>query len=433
MPSSFMSHVGDAPSDLVDAWGARYRKTRLASETICAPLHAEDYVVQSMPDVSPPKWHLAHASWFFETFLLIPFLNGYQPFDPAYDRLFNSYYETHGQPFPRPRRGVISRPTVAEIYRYRAHVDQAMERLLQAPPAEHVDAIRERVELGLHHEQQHQELLLMDIKHILAQNPLNPAYRGDLAPPPAVEAAPLAWHAYPAGVQEIGVAETDTGFSFDNERPRHRRFLEAFELAARPVTNGEFLAFIEDGGYHRPDHWLADGWQQANEAGWQAPLYWCREGGVWHHMTLGGLRPVDLEAPVCHVSFFEADAYARWAGARLPDEAEWEVAARDVASTGNLAEADRLQPVAAAAPEEGPGQLFGDVWEWTGSAYRPYPGFRTAPGSLGEYNGKFMSGQMVLRGGACVTPHAHVRASYRNFFPPPARWAFTGFRLARDA
>ncbi|MBZ9560374.1 MULTISPECIES: ergothioneine biosynthesis protein EgtB [unclassified Modicisalibacter] len=434
MPSTARRLDGDTLENRhLKEWLRRYQRVRAASEAICAPLATEDHVVQSMPDVSPPKWHLAHVSWFFEAFLLTPFLAGYRTLDPAYDFLFNSYYETHGTPFPRPRRGLISRPTVADVYRYRAHVDQAMGELLEAPPAEHLAEIRRRVELGLHHEQQHQELLLMDIKHILAQNPLDPVYRDDLATAPSVDPGPVEWLGYPAGLHHIGHAPHEDGFAFDNETPRHRRFLEAFELASRPVTNGEFLAFIEDGGYRRPDHWLADGWQQVNDAGWQAPLYWRKQDGAWWHMTLGGLRALDPAAPVCHVSFFEADAYARWAGARLPDEAEWEIAARDAALAGNFVEQDHLQPMAAAPTPHRPGQLFGDVWEWTGSAYRPYPGFRSLPGSLGEYNGKFMSGQMVLRGGCCATPQAHQRVTYRNFFAPHARWAFSGVRLAREA
>ncbi|WP_111412459.1 ergothioneine biosynthesis protein EgtB [Billgrantia lactosivorans] len=413
-------------------WLRRYQRVREASERLCAPLCTEDHVIQSMDDVSPPKWHLAHVTWFFEAFILAPFHARYRTLDPAYDFLFNSYYETHGVPFPRPRRGTLSRPTVADVYRFRAHVDAAMAELLESPPPEHAGEIFRRLELGLHHEQQHQELLLMDIKHILAQNPLCPAYRDDLVPPLAQAPGGLAWLEHAAGVRRVG-HDPATGFAYDNEGPPHRQFLEAFQLANRPVTNGEFLAFIEDGGYTRPELWLSDGWQQVGQADWRAPLYWVKRDDGWHHFTLGGLRPVDKNAPVVHVSFFEADAYARWAGARLPSEAEWEVAARDAAIAGNFVERDHLQPVAVPAPGGVASQLFGDVWEWTGSAYRPYPGFRTLPGTLGEYNGKFMSGQMVLRGGCCATPADHVRPTYRNFFPPHARWAFSGFRLAREA
>ncbi|WP_299259592.1 ergothioneine biosynthesis protein EgtB [uncultured Kushneria sp.] len=416
-------------------WLRAYQRIRAATEAICAPLHKEDYMVQSMPDVSPPKWHIAHVSWFFEAFILKPFLPAYQTLDPAYDHLFNSYYVTHGTPFPRPERGMISRPTVDDVYRYRAHVDRAMEALLSDPPQEHLQEILRRLELGLPHEQQHQELLLMDIKHILAQNPLCPAYRNDLALTPAHDVAALGWHVYPAGVRYIGHDETKEGFAYDNEMGRHRQFVEAFQIADRPVTNGEFLAFMQAGGYDKPDYWLSDGWATVKAEGWKAPLYWIERDGVWHHYTLGGLVPVDSSAPVCHVSFYEADAYAQWAGARLPTEAEWETVARDVPMQGNFIEQDHLQPVAAAsaASVDVPRQMFGDVWEWTGSAYRPYPGFKKLPGSLGEYNGKFMSGQMVLRGGCCATPQDHIRATYRNFFPPHARWAFSGFRLAREA
>ncbi len=414
-------------------WMRRYQRIRQASETLCAPLCTEDFVIQSMDDVSPPKWHLAHVTWFFEAFVLSPFLPRYRPLDPAYDFLFNSYYETHGVPFPRPCRGTLSRPVVADIYRFRAHVDAAMAELLASPPAEHVAEIVRRVELGLHHEQQHQELLLMDIKHILAQNPLCPAYRDDLAAPVVRTPAESDWLEYAAGIRVIGHDMASEGFAYDNESSRHRQFLEAFQLAKYPVTNGEYLAFMEEGGYERPELWLSDGWQQVGREGWNAPLYWVKRGDGWYHFTLGGLRPVDPHAPVAHVSFFEADAYARWAGARLPSEAEWETAARGMVMTGNFVEADFLQPTAAAGTGDGPVQLFGDVWEWSGSAYRPYPGFRPLPGTLGEYNGKFMSGQMVLRGGCCATPAGHIRPTYRNFFPPHARWAFSGLRLAREA
>lgn len=409
----------------------RFQRIRAASEAICAPLQTEDYVIQSMPDVSPPKWHLAHVSWFFEAFLLKPFLPGYRELNPAYDHLFNSYYETHGKPFPRASRGLLSRPGVAEVYQYRRHVDAAMGELLSRPPAEHGAEIARRLELGLQHEQQHQELLLMDILHILAQNPLQPAYRADLRPTAGRPLSELHWQAYAGGVEEIGHA--GAGFAFDCEIPRHREYLEAFRLASRPVSCAEYLAFIADGGYARPELWLADGWSLVRQAGWHAPLYWQRaEEGHWLEMTLGGLRPLDLHAPVCHVSFFEADAFARWAGARLPSEAEWEIAARNLPAEGNFLESDHLHPIAARTGD-GMAQLYGDVWEWTASAFRPYPGFRPLPGSLGEYNGKFMSGQMVLRGGCCATPQEHIRATYRNFFYPAMRWQFAGLRLAKEA
>lgn len=407
----------------------RFRQVRAASEAICAPLQIEDYIIQSMPDVSPPKWHLAHVSWFFEAFLLKPYLAGYKPLDAAYDHLFNSYYETHGTPFPRAQRGLISRPDVNDVYRFRHHVDQALGELLANPPQQHATEILRRVELGLEHEQQHQELLLMDIKHILAQNPLHPVYRNDLKPAPRPQNDRLRWHDFGGGVRHIG--HDDSGFAFDCETPRHRQFIEDFQLADRLVSNREYLSFIADGGYARSELWLSDGWAHIRQHGWNAPLYWHRDDGAWYEMTLGGLRPLDMEAPVCHISFYEADAYARWACARLPTEAEWEVAASDLPRQGNFLENDHLQPVAA-APGEGPAQLFGDVWEWTASAYRPYPGFRPLEGSLGEYNGKFMSGQMVLRGGCCATPLAHIRATYRNFFQPAMRWQFAGLRLARE-
>ncbi len=425
------ARAAESPNLDLQHLSARYRAVRAQSERLCAPLEVEDYGVQSMADVSPPKWHLAHVSWFFEAFLLRPYLADYRVLDERYDHLFNSYYQTHGRPFARPRRGLLSRPTVAEVYRYRAHVDQAMAQLLEQPPGEWREEIARRLELGLQHEQQHQELLLMDIKHILAQNPLLPAYRSDLAGAAESHDPPLRWHAYPAGIRPMGHA--GEGFAFDCERPRHRVFVEAFELASRPVSNGEYAEFIAAGGYGRSDWWLADGWDRLQQAAWQAPLYWQQDAGQWLEMTLGGLRPLDLKAPVCHLSYYEADAFAAWAGARLPSEAEWEVAAEEQPAAGNFVEQERLQPMAAAAAGTGPAQLFGDVWEWTGSAFRPYPGFRPLAGSLGEYNGKFMSGQMVLRGGCCVTPQAHVRSTYRNFFYPGMRWQFAGLRLAREA
>jgi len=423
------SHQQSA-SDNFDQLLHRYRQVRALSENLCAPLQIEDYVIQSMPEVSPPKWHLAHVSWFFETFLLKAYLKGYRTPDSRYDYLFNSYYETHGTPFPRSQRGLVSRPGVADVYRYRHHVDQAMGELLTNPPAPHAAEILRRVELGLQHEQQHQELLLMDIKHILAQNPFQPSYRDDLRPAPPVHTQRGQWHAFGGGVKNIG--HDGSGFAFDCETPQHRQFVEDFQLADRLVTNSEYLSFIADGGYARPELWLSDGWALLQQTGWHSPLYWQRQDNAWCEMTLGGLHELQLDQPVCHVSFYEADAYARWAGARLPSEAEWEVAAAEQPMRGNLLESDHLHPTAANGTQEGPAQLYGDVWEWTASAYRPYPGFRPLPGSLGEYNGKFMSGQMVLRGGCCATPQAHVRATYRNFFQPAMRWQFAGLRLARE-
>jgi ergothioneine biosynthesis protein EgtB len=405
---------------------ARYRAVRAATEALAAPLSPEDCTAQSMPDASPVKWHLGHTSWFFETFLLEAAVPGYRPPWPAYRVLFNSYYHSVGEQHYRPERGLVTRPGLAEVMAYRRHVDGQCLALLERGA---LSAAQEAVlELGLHHEQQHQELILTDVKHLLARNPLGPAYRARPAER-AGEATPLAWHAHPAGLREIGHA--GPGFAFDNEGPRHRVFVHAFALASRAVTNGEYLAFIEDRGYERPEVWLSDGFATVQREGWRAPLYWTREGGGWQRFTTAGPQPVALDEPVAHVSAYEADAYARWAGARLPTEAEWEVAAASAAVAGNLAEAERYEPARAPAGP-GPTQLFGDVWEWTSSAYAAYPGYRPPPGALGEYNGKFMANQLVLRGGSCATPASHIRASYRNFFPPHARWQWSGIRLARD-
>jgi ergothioneine biosynthesis protein EgtB len=410
-----------------DTLHAAYAAVRAHSGAICAPLAPEDYVVQSMPDVSPPKWHLAHTTWFFENFLLEPFLPGYRSFHPRYGYLFNSYYETVGPFFPRLQRGLLTRPTAEEIYRYRDHVDACMKQLIAGAPAVRWDEIAARATLGLHHEQQHQELLLTDIKHIFAVNPLRPAYRErHVEHPAAAGAMPFTWQERPAGVYEIGYE--GARFAFDNEGPRHRVYLNAFRIAGRPVTNAEYLEFMEDGGYRNPALWLSQGWQTVREHGWQAPLYWESDEGGWSTMTLAGMRPVAAGEPVCHVSYFEADAYARWAGKRLPSEAEWEIVAGDEAVNGNFSDSGRLHPAPAPATAAS-AQFFGDVWEWTQSAYSPYPGYRPAAGSLGEYNGKFMCGQYVLRGGSCATPAGHLRPTYRNFFYPADRWQFSGIRL----
>jgi ergothioneine biosynthesis protein EgtB len=408
---------------------AEYLRVRSDSETLCRPLEIDDYGIQTMPEVSPIKWHLAHTSWFFETFLLRPFLPGYREFHPLFAHLFNSYYESVGSYHPRPQRGTLSRPTVAEITLYRRHVDEHMAALLQRDAGPDRDTVLARTGLGLHHEQQHQELMLTDIKHVFASNPLRPAYR-ELSAPDSGETPALEWLEYAGGVHSIGHA--GRGFAFDNESPRHKVYVQDFRLASRPVTNGEFLEFIEAGGYTRPEYWLSDGWKAVNQHHWQAPLYWERIDGQWWHMTLGGLRRVDAQAPLCHISHYEAAAFAQWAGARLPTEAEWEIAAAPLPVAGNLRTADLLQP-ACARGTGGLQQMFGDVWEWTQSAYTAYPGYRAAPGALGEYNGKFMSSQMVLRGGSCVTPDDHIRPTYRNFFFPGDRWQFSGLRLARDS
>jgi ergothioneine biosynthesis protein EgtB len=415
------------PTSTPSALASRYRAVRSATERLCEPLTAEDCAIQSMPDASPAKWHLAHTTWFFET-LVLERVAGYGSFHPRFRVLFNSYYNSVGEQHPRDRRGMLSRPGLEEVRAYRSHVDRGVLALLERGDA--AAELASIVELGLHHEQQHQELLLTDALHMLAQNPLRPAYSEKLDPAPVSDPGPLRWRAFEAGLRWIGHAGAE--FAFDNERPRHRVFVDAFELASRPVTNGEYLAFMRDAGYARPELWLSDGWAALCRQGWRAPLYWEERDGGFSTLTAGGMRRVRPDEPVCHVSYFEADAFARWAGARLPTEAEWECAAGDRPVVGNFAETGLLHP-APTPPGEAPGALFGDVWEWTSSAYAPYPGFRPLAGALAEYNGKFMSGQMVLRGGSCVTPGSHVRASYRNFFHPDARWQFSGVRLARDA
>ena len=404
----------------------RYPEIRRASVALAEPLSAEDCAAQSMPDASPVKWHLAHTSWFFETFVLEKAAPGYAPFDASYRFLFNSYYNSVGEQYTRAERGLLTRPGLETVLAYREHVDRQMRACLESGLGEALAGV---CELGLQHEQQHQELILADLKHLLSKNPRFPAYR----PTPegtTVGAEPVSWHSYPERLGWIGYA--GDGFCFDNERPRHRVFLRDFQLASRPVTSGEYLEFVLDGGYRQPGHWLSEGWSRVRESGWRHPLYWHERDGKWSESTLGGLCELDLDAPVCHVSYLEADAYARWAGARLPTEAEWETAASELDLEGHFAESGLLHPRAATAPADAPGQMFGDVWEWTSSAYGAYPGFRPLSGGLGEYNGKFMSGQMVLRGGSCATPASHIRTSYRNFFYPPDRWQFSGFRLALD-
>ncbi len=410
---------------------ARYQEVRRFSEALCEPLVAEDYVIQSMPDVSPTKWHLAHTSWFFEAFVLEPTSPGYQPFHPHFSYLFNSYYNAVGERHCRPKRGIVSRPTVEETYRYRAYVDEHMVELLGGADVDRLRELAPVVTLGLHHEQQHQELMLTDIKHVFTMNPLRPAYR-ERKPVGGYPVAPLRWLPHAEGVYWIG--HEGDGFAFDNEGPQHRQFVQPFSLASRLVTNGEYLAFMDDGGYERPEFWLSEGWNTVQTHHWKAPFYWERHDGRWMAMTLAGMRRVEEAEPVCHVSYFEADAYARWAGGRLPTEAEWEIVASAAPQDGNFVEDAHYHPVpAAAAPDGALTQGYGDLWEWTGSAYSPYPGYRPAAGALGEYNGKFMCNQYVLRGGSCATSCSHIRRTYRNFFSPDACWQFTGIRLAKDA
>ena len=408
----------------------RYREVRSRTRALAACLTAEDCTVQSMPDASPVKWHLAHTTWFFETFVLAVHDPSWRPFHPGFRVLFNSYYNAVGAKHPRPERGLLTRPSLDDVVAYREHVDRAMERLLAKSSLG--EEVRELALLGTHHEQQHQELILTDVKHLLSCNPLKPAYEKSWPLTPVHGREP-SWIAFEAGVREIGHEGGD--FAFDNEGPRHKVWLDRFEIASHPVTHGDFARFLEDGGYRRPELWLSAGWDLVNATGWQAPLYWESRDGEWHTFTLHGVAPVEPHTPVCHVSFYEADAYARWAGARLPTEAEWEVAASHSPIEGNFLESGALHPLALreAPLRGGLAQAFGDVWEWTRSDYAPYPGFRAATGAVGEYNGKFMANQYVLRGGSCATPASHIRPTYRNFFPAEARWQFSGLRLARDA
>ena len=410
---------------------AAYRAVRTQTEALCAPLEPDDFNIQTMPDVSPVKWHIAHVTWFFETFILRPHMDGYREFHPRFAHLFNSYYETVGSFHPRPERGFLNRPALKEIWSYRAHVDEAMGRLLDDLDHPDRETIEFLTQVGLNHEQQHQELMLTDLKHVFASNPLKPVYHD--VPLPKADGGSTGWESFEGGLIEIGHSgRLADGYFYDNETPTHKVWLEPFRLASRPVTNGEFLAFMEEGGYGHSDLWLSDAWATVRDQGWSAPFYWQRlENGGWAEMTLSGLKAIDLHAPVCHVSFYEADAYARWAGKRLPSEAEWEVAARGQPVDGNFQDDGLFHPVG----KKGDGFLqntFGDVWEWTASPYRPYPGFKPLGGSLGEYNGKFMCSQFVLRGGSCATPKNHIRATYRNFFYPKDRWQFSGFRLAED-
>ncbi|MBW2415866.1 MAG: ergothioneine biosynthesis protein EgtB [Deltaproteobacteria bacterium] len=419
--------LSSEPGNVADL-AKRYREVRGATLALCATLSPEDAQVQSMTEASPAKWHLAHTTWFFETLVLAPHVPGYEAFDPSFRVLFNSYYQSVGRQHPRPERGLLTRPGWSRVLDYRARIDEGIGALLERVP---VDArVAELVELGLNHEQQHQELLLTDIKHLFSYNPLRPVFReesdvgeeDDVGEP----ARPVDWLRFEEGVRQVG--HEPGGFSFDNEGPRHRCYLGEFEIASRPVTNGEFLEFIADDGYRRPELWLSDGWSTVEREGWERPVYWEQRDGAWLDFTLLGVRELRLAEPVCHVSYYEMDAYARWSGERLPTEAEWEVAAvAHAEARGSFAESGRLQP----APSRG-ASFLGDVWEWTQSPYVPYPGYRAPRGAVGEYNGKFMANQVVLRGGSCATPESHIRPSYRNFFYPDARWQFSGARLARD-
>jgi ergothioneine biosynthesis protein EgtB len=413
--------TGDAVAAAA-ALAGRLLAVRAATDALAAPLEVEDQVAQSMPDASPVKWHLAHTTWFFETFLLEPHERGFRPFREGYRELFNSYYVAVGPRALRPERGLVTRPTVAEVGAYRRAIDARVQALLRDPDAvARAPGIAAIAEVGLHHEQQHQELVLTDLLHLFSRNPLHPAYRPE-APPPD-RAPPLRWLDHPGGLVELG--HDRRGFAYDNEGPRHRAFLAPFRLASRLVTNGEWLAFVRDGGYGRPELWLSDGFAAAQAGGWRAPPYWEERDGAWHRFTLHGLLPLDPEAPVCHVSHYEADAYARWKGARLPAEGEWEVLARESPGRGAFVEDGALVPRHADG-------LLGAAWIWTASPHVGYPGFRPAAGALGEYNGKFMANQVVLRGGSCLSPRSHLRVTYRNFFPPQARWQATGVRLAAD-
>jgi ergothioneine biosynthesis protein EgtB len=415
------------PSDLLEP----YRRVRATTERLASVLSPEDQTVQTMADVSPTKWHRAHVTWFFETFVLGEYADSYRTFNDAFGYIFNSYYEAVGARHPRPERGLLSRPGVHEIAAYRAHVDGAMEELLDSPPQ---PGLTDLVVLGLHHEQQHQELIVMDIKHVLSRNPLHPRYLPAGSEPLGIAPPKAGWIEHEGGPVEIG--HHGQGFGFDNEFPVHTVHMVPFGLADRPVTCGDWLSFMEDEGYERPEFWLSDGWATVNAQGWDSPLYWTRDPerpDHWLQFTLSGVRPVDPDEPVCHVSYYEADAFAHWTGLRLPTEAEWETIALSNGEGDNFLREDA---VTNGAPHPQPAlsknAMFGDTWEWTSSAYTPYPGFRAAPGAVGEYNGKFMVSQYVLRGGSCATPEGHVRATYRNFFPPGARWAFSGVRLAKD-
>lgn len=408
-----------------------FRKVRSFSHKLAKPLSREDYVVQSMPDVSPTKWHLAHTSWFFEAFVLSKTISKYRSLHPQYNFLFNSYYVQVGDRHSRPKRGLISRPTVDEVYEYREYVDKNMLKLFKTLDDKKFSKIAEVIEIGIHHEQQHQELIVTDIKHVLSENPLFPTYKKSTDNKKGKGVSGHKWVEFEGGIHTIG--NEGDNFGYDNEFPLHKTYVEPFSLASRLVTNGEYMDFINDGGYSKAELWLSDGWNTVTLNNWEAPLYWIRNGNRWDLFTLGGLKKIDLNQPVCHLSFYEAEAFARWAGGRLPGEYEWEIASKGQKIEGNFVDNGNFHPVAATNSNGTIQQMYGDVWEWTRSPYSPYPGYNPPPGALGEYNGKFMCNQIVLRGGSCATSKSHIRNSYRNFFPPDSRWQFMGLRLAKDA
>ncbi len=406
----------------------KYNAVRNFFNTLCEPLETEDYVIQSMPDVSPVRWHLAHTSWFFEAFILQKAVKNYKSLHPQYNFLFNSYYVQIGERFTRADRGLLSRPTVKEVFEYRNYVDKNVVDFISNCSEDLLKEYGPAIEIGIHHEQQHQELMLTDIKHVFSRNPLHPVYSDSYLP--IVDYIPeMSFKSFDEGLYEIGNPGND--FGYDNEFPRHKVYLESFALADRLVTNREYIDFIDDGGYRKTELWLSDGFSKAEQNNWEAPLYWEKRDGEWWNFKLNGFHKVDLNEPVCHVSYYEADAFARWAGYRLPSEAEWEIAAGKLSVSGNFVEDGNYHPISV-LEHEPINQMYGDVWEWTMSPYTPYPGYKTLPGALGEYNGKFMSNQMVLKGGSCATSSSHIRKNYRNFFYPGSRWQFMGLRLAKD-
>ena len=426
-----MATLQTAPS-IQSPLAMRFQQVRMQTEALAKPLTAEDCQLQSMPDASPTKWHLAHLTWFFETFILEKYEKKFKPFDANFRVLFNSYYNGIGDKHPRAQRGLISRPALSEVMAYRQAVNERTLAVMSEHPND--EALAQLITLGLHHEQQHQELLLTDIKHVFAMNPAKPAY-AKRWPLSGTAPQPMAWHGYEGGLVEHGFDSAQGGFAFDNETPRHRVYIAPFELASRLVTNGDYMAFLLDNGYQRPELWLSLGWDWVQAGQHKLPLYWQQDDGRYQNYTLQGMVDVDPNTPACHLNYFEADAFARWSGARLPTEFEWELAASNIKtpSIGNFVESAAYHPLPMQhAKAEGIAQMFGDVWEWTQSNYNPYPGYKPWEGLVGEYNGKFMCNQFVLRGGSCATPHSHVRSSYRNFFPPDARWQFSGLRLARD-